>query len=135
MSNQTNPDTIADSLLYLAQMMSGAGFHTDDADPILLRQAAVLISDQSETIGVLHTEHDEALADRSQLLSVIADLADVPSWFQSFYNDVAATTPEYFELCGDLNALMWLLSEAQTIRERANALLGRAAAAPGGETR
>lgn len=58
----TNPDNTAHDLLYLATMMSGAGFAADPADVTLLRQAAALISEQSEAIGVLHTEHAATLA-------------------------------------------------------------------------
>ena len=58
-----------------------------------------------------------------RLLNMINELADVASWYQSFHNDVTNTTPEYFELCGDLNAVQYLRSEAEMTYERARALL------------
>jgi len=50
-------------------------------------------------------------------------IENIAGWFLSFYNDVMATMPEYAELCGDLNALTYLISEAQREQEKARAAL------------
>lgn len=66
--------------------------------------------------------------ERNRLLNMINELADVASWYQSLHNDVAATTPEYFGLCADPNAVQYLRSEAEAIHDRARALLSEYAA-------
>jgi len=57
------------------------------------------------------------------LVEAYKTIDEIAGWFQSFYNDVMATAPEYAEICGDLNALTYLLSEAQRHREQARAYL------------
>lgn len=49
---------------------------------------------------------------------LISEASDALGWLQSFYNDVSNTAPEYFERCGDLNAVTYLMNEAAAIRER-----------------
>lgn len=48
-----------------------------------------------------------------------AELVEALSWYISFYHDVRAVAPEYFERCADLNATEYLFSEAQSIYTRA----------------
>jgi hypothetical protein len=73
---------------------------------------------------------DDGGDDTGKLLQMIRDLADATQWYTSFYNDVTNTTPEYFENCGDLNAVLYLHAEAQAAHERARALLEEYTPAP-----
>lgn len=62
------------------------------------------------------------IAEVRRLRATKQELIDAVQWCDSFYKDVWSTTPEYFELCGDLNATQYLHSEAMAVRERAVAL-------------
>lgn len=66
---------------------------------------------------------DDPEPDVNELLEVIQDLMGVAQWYRSFYHDVQQVTPEYLELCADLNAAEYLYSEAANIRERAGRLI------------
>lgn len=68
-------------------------------------------------------EPDDPEPDPSELIAVIRELVDVAQWYRSFHNDVKSIAPEYFRLCDDVNAAMYLHSEAENIRTRAIKLL------------
>lgn len=73
MSNEINPDTIAHALLSMAGDLSNPPCCSNASNTNLLRQAAALISDQSEAIGVLHTEHAAALAEIETLRARLSE--------------------------------------------------------------
>jgi hypothetical protein len=61
-----------------------------------------------------------------RLLDACEAIDNIASYFQSLFNDVMATVPEYSELCGDWNALTYLLGEAKAEQEKAKAILAAA---------
>lgn len=67
----------------------------------------------------------------AKLRSLLDEARNAIGWYVSFSYDVAATAPEYFENCGDLNACMYLLNEAQVIQEQIDLVLDQRTAEGG----
>lgn len=101
------------------------------SEMILDANGGVMFNDNSNDTPEGTAEHIvHCVNTHDTLLELISEMDEALGWFTSFYNDVQNTTPEYFELCGDIGALMYLRSEAQAIQARARAILATHEARP-----